>query len=178
MAATSKTNTIKDQTIDGVIKDTDLPPGLLRRKINAEIAIADRKQALEELKVTNSIAMEKRLQDFKEAESLRLAESMERRSDENWMKSYWRPAMGWIYATICLFDFVIAPIMFALLPAFVKGVAYKPWTSLTLENGGLIHLSFAAILGVTAWTRGQEGIIKTRAVIKAEEKIQKKSQSE
>jgi hypothetical protein len=35
-------------------------------------------------------------------------------------------------------------------------VPYTAWESLTLSNGGLIHLAFGAILGVTAWTRGME----------------------
>ena len=37
-------------------------------------------------------------------------------------------------------------------------VPYQVWTSLTLSNGGLIHLAFGAILGVAAFTRGQEKI--------------------
>jgi len=139
-----------------------LPPELLNKKLGAVIKIAERKQALEEMRVTNQIAIEKRIQDFKEAEALRLTKYMDRRSEEGWMKSYWRPAMAWIYALICLFDFVIAPIMTAVLPAFITGMKYTPWKSLTLENGGLIHLAFAAILGVTAYTRGQEGILKTQ----------------
>ena len=38
-------------------------------------------------------------------------------------------------------------------------------SSLTLDNGGLIHLAFAGILGVAAWSRGQEKL----ATIKAED---------
>ena len=37
-------------------------------------------------------------------------------------------------------------------------MTYIAWQSLTLSNGGLIHLAFGAILGVSAWTRGQEKI--------------------
>jgi hypothetical protein len=32
----------------------------------------------------------------------------------------------------------------------------KSWTPLTLSGGGLFHLSFGAILGISAFTRGQE----------------------
>ena len=32
------------------------------------------------------------------------------------------------------------------------------WQPLTLQGGGLIHISFGAILGVAAWTRGQEKV--------------------
>lgn len=84
--------------------------------------------------------------------------------DENWIKSYWRPAMGWLYMAICFMDFIFFPMFAMVLPALMKSwgvegvTGYKPWESLTLSNGGLIHLAFAAILGVTAWTRGMERI--------------------
>lgn len=81
--------------------------------------------------------------------------------NENWVKSYWRPAMGWLYMAICAFDFIIFPLMTIFYPVFAKllgveGANYTPWESLTLTNGGLIHMAFGAILGVAAWTRGQE----------------------
>jgi len=83
--------------------------------------------------------------------------------EENWIKSYWRPAMGWLYMMICFVDFVLFPALSMVVPAFsavfgAAGIPYTPWTSLTLVNGGMIHLSFAAILGVAAWTRGMEKI--------------------
>lgn len=82
--------------------------------------------------------------------------------NENWVKSYWRPGMGWLYMIMCAFDFIIFPMMMILSPAVCAAVginiAYTPWTSLTLSNGGMIHIAFGAILGVTAYTRGQEKI--------------------
>jgi hypothetical protein len=33
---------------------------------------------------------------------------------------------------------------------------YTAWQSLTLANGGLIHIAFGAILGVAAFSRGQD----------------------
>lgn len=76
--------------------------------------------------------------------------------NDTWFKSYWRPMMGWLYMAICAFDFIIAPIVSMFIPLWLKGTPYEPWKSITLENGGMIHLAFGAILGVTAWTRGQE----------------------
>lgn len=81
--------------------------------------------------------------------------------DENWIKTYWRPGMGWLYMAICFMDFIFFPLLAMFIPAILKGFGventqYVPWTSLTLSNGGLIHLAFGAILGVTAWTRGME----------------------
>lgn len=83
--------------------------------------------------------------------------------NENWVKSYWRPAMGWLYMAICAFDFIIFPLVVIFVPVFAKmlgveGTNYTPWQSLTLTNGGLIHMAFGAILGVAAWTRGQEKV--------------------
>lgn len=140
----------------------DLPPDILKDRVKAAIRLEERKQALEEKRLDHQIALDNRIEDFKQAECMRLAKMADQSNSENWMKSYWRPAMGWIYALICLFDFVLAPIMTIVLPTIIKGVTYTPWKSLTLENGGMIHLAFAAILGVTAWTRGQENILKTK----------------
>lgn len=85
--------------------------------------------------------------------------------EENWIKSYWRPAMGWLYMIICFVDFVLFPALVMFLPAFLKpfgvDVAYQPWASLTLSNGGLIHMSFGLILGVSAWSRGKEKMTKS-----------------
>lgn len=81
--------------------------------------------------------------------------------EENWIKSYWRPGMGWLYMLICFMDFVVFPALAMFIPGILKNmgvedVAYVAWTSLTLSNGGLMHLAFGAILGVTAWSRGLE----------------------
>jgi ABC-type Fe3+ transport system permease subunit len=78
------------------------------------------------------------------------------RQEENWVKSYWRPAMGWLYMAICAFDFIIFPMIMIFSTVLGIQPVYKEWTSLTLSNGGLIHFSFGAILGVAAYTRGLE----------------------
>ena len=79
---------------------------------------------------------------------------------EHWMKSFWRPAMGWLYMLICFCDFIVFPALTMFLPViermFGLTMGYTPWQSLTLSNGGLIHLSFGAILGVSAYGRTQE----------------------
>lgn len=84
------------------------------------------------------------------------------KENESWVKTYWRPAMGWLYMAICAFDFIFFPMIDMLLPAILEhwGIhqSYQPWTSLTLQNGGMIHIAFGAILGVAAWSRGQERI--------------------
>ena len=87
-----------------------------------------------------------------------------KKEEEHWVKAYWRPAMGWLYMLICLCDFIVFPVVAMFLPVIYKGFGlqanYVAWQSLTLSNGGLIHLAFGAILGVSAWTRGQEKLAK------------------
>jgi hypothetical protein len=88
--------------------------------------------------------------------------------EDNWIRAYWRPGMGWLYMLICFVDFVLFPLLAMFIPAILKNlagiedVAYIPWASLTLSNGGLIHLAFGAILGITAWTRGAEKVERLR----------------
>lgn len=79
---------------------------------------------------------------------------------EDPIKRYWRPTAAYLYLLICLFDFVLAPIYIhhttILLTETQQHDFTKEWKPLTLEGGGLFHLSFGAIIGVAAWTRGQE----------------------
>jgi hypothetical protein len=36
----------------------------------------------------------------------------------------------------------------------------QQWNPITLKEGGFYHLAMAAIIGVAAWTRGQEKITR------------------
>jgi hypothetical protein len=75
---------------------------------------------------------------------------------ENWMTSKWRPMMGWMYMAVCIFDFVLAPILWSLIQAIYKGNINVQWQPLTLQGAGLFHISMGAVLGVAAWGRTQE----------------------
>ena len=86
-----------------------------------------------------------------------IVENQLEKQDEHWMKSYWRPAMGWLYMLICFMDFVAFPAISMFLPIMTK-LPYIAWQSLTLSNGGLIHMAFGAILGVAAYGRTQEKV--------------------
>ena len=94
----------------------------------------------------------------------KVVEEQIKKEEEHWMKAYWRPAMGWLYMLMCFMDFVLFPIIAMKMPIIMKAwgiqANYIAWQSLTLSNGGLIHLAFGAILGVSAWTRGQEKLAK------------------
>lgn len=76
---------------------------------------------------------------------------------ESYWKQYWRPAMAWQYFFVCLFDFVFAPVLTGWYSVFAK-VPYEVWKPITMGDGGFYHMSMGAIIGVTAWTRGQEKI--------------------
>jgi hypothetical protein len=79
------------------------------------------------------------------------------RKEEHWFVAYWRPAMAWAYLSICVFDFIVAPILVGLL-SLATHQPYHGWVPLTLEGGGLFHLAMGTVTGVTAWSRGQEKI--------------------
>lgn len=125
------------------------------------LALAEASLDLKREQARHDIKMDLMREKFRQSQ-LTLSDEMRLRdSEEHWMKKYWRPAMGWLYMAICAFDFIIAPILAMLMPVYLKmlgdtSIEYVPWKSITLENGGMIHLAFGAILGVAAWTRGQE----------------------
>lgn len=77
----------------------------------------------------------------------------------DWMSSRWRPMMGWMYMAVCIFDFIIFPILWTSIQAYdQQGVVGTEWDPLTLKGGGLFHVAMGAVLGVAAWSRGQEKI--------------------
>jgi hypothetical protein len=75
-------------------------------------------------------------------------------NQEPWFQNSWRPAMAWQYLVICLFDFMIAPIMMGFYSAYTGD--FHAWDPLTIRGGGLYHLSMGAVVGVAVWSRGQE----------------------
>lgn len=52
---------------------------------------------------------------------------------------------------------MIAPLFFAVYTHYTKQAAIM-WIPLTLQGGGLYHLSMGAIVGVSSWSRSQEKI--------------------
>ena len=40
---------------------------------------------------------------------------------EDWMNSKWRPMMGWMYMGVCIFDFVVTPVLWSLTQALFHG---------------------------------------------------------
>lgn len=85
---------------------------------------------------------------------------------EGWLNTKWRPAMGWMYMTVCVFDFILFPIAWSILQAVQGGEVRQQWEPITLVGAGLFHMAMGAVLGITAWSRGQE---KMRGTLYAEE---------
>lgn len=73
---------------------------------------------------------------------------------EAWFNSRWRPAMAWQYLVVCLFDFMLAPIMMGIYSGITGD--FHAWEPLTIRGGGLYHLSMGAVVGVAVWSRGKE----------------------
>lgn len=75
--------------------------------------------------------------------------------NENWFFSYWRPAIAWSYLVICVFDFWITPLLLGVY-CWATKTPLIMWVPITLQGGGIYHASMGGIIGVTAWSRGQE----------------------
>jgi hypothetical protein len=75
---------------------------------------------------------------------------------EDWMNSKWRPMMGWLYMSVCVFDFVLAPVLWSMLQAVFHGGINVQWQPLTLQGAGLFHIAMGAVLGIAAMGRTQE----------------------
>ena len=80
--------------------------------------------------------------------------------DESWITRYWRPMMAWQYFAVCIFDFIIFPVA-AMYIAKETGHDFD-WEPLTLKSGGFYHMTMGVVIGVSAWTRGQENLERTR----------------
>ena len=85
---------------------------------------------------------------------------------ETWLQRYWRPMMAVAYMIVILFDFIVAPILWSLLQAIASGAVTLQWSPLTLLSGGIFHAAMGAVLGISAFTRGQEKIERMRTNIK------------
>lgn len=85
---------------------------------------------------------------------------------DGWIDTKWRPAMGWQYLVVCLFDFVIGPIMHVMY-AWYSATPLLPWVPLTIQGGGLYHLAMGAVVGITSYSRTREKLADS--VVVAEE---------
>lgn len=78
---------------------------------------------------------------------------------EDFITSKWRPMMAVMYMCVCVCDFILFPIGFTIVQFWETQAindAFRQWQPMTLQGGGLFHMAMGAVLGVTAWSRGQE----------------------
>lgn len=79
----------------------------------------------------------------------------------DWFERKWRPAMGWMYMVVCIFDFIIFPIGWSAMLSYSDVAAdflVLQWDPITLKGAGLFHMAMGGVLGIAAWSRGQEKI--------------------
>ncbi|MHB8123665.1 MAG: hypothetical protein ACYDG4_16120 [Desulfuromonadaceae bacterium] len=81
------------------------------------------------------------------------------KNQDAWVEKRWRPMMGFTYIAICIFDFILGPIGNYIF-FFKTSQDYVAWKTLTMSEGGMFHLAMGAILGIAAWTRGQEKVTR------------------
>jgi hypothetical protein len=90
-----------------------------------------------------------------------MATQSSKKANEDWMNTKWRPAMGWMYMTVCVFDFILFPVLWATIQFWETSVAndaFRQWQPLTLQGAGLFHMAMGAVLGIAAYSRGKEKI--------------------
>ena len=83
----------------------------------------------------------------------------EEKAQEDWITKKWRPMMAIMYMCVCACDFILFPILWTIVQFWemeAANDAFRQWSPLTLQGGGLFHMAMGAVLGITAWSRGQE----------------------
>lgn len=83
------------------------------------------------------------------------------KDSSDWINKRWRPAMGWTYMAVCIFDFMIFPVMFTIVQFWetqAANDAFRQWQPLTLQGAGLFHMAMGAVLGIAAYGRTKEKI--------------------
>ena len=91
---------------------------------------------------------------------IRMAKEIKKdKPQEDWMTKKWRPMMAVMYMCVCVCDFILFPIGFTTVQFWETQAlndAFRQWQPMTLQGGGLFHMAMGAVLGITAWSRGQE----------------------
>lgn len=66
--------------------------------------------------------------------------------------------MGWMYMVVCLFDFVVAPVLWSIAQIIGNGKVEAQWVPITLDGAGLFHMAMGAILGIAVYGRTKEKV--------------------
>jgi predicted PurR-regulated permease PerM len=67
----------------------------------------------------------------------------------------WHLFAAWLYLIIVAFDFLLAPIGNAIILAYYHYPEVQ-WQSITLQGGGLFHVSMMAIIGISTYGHSQQ----------------------
>lgn len=70
----------------------------------------------------------------------------------------WRTKLAKVYTIICVCDFIVFPILWSIIQIYKGGEVTNAWLPITMANGGLLHISFGTILGVSAHAKMKERI--------------------
>jgi hypothetical protein len=82
--------------------------------------------------------------------------STSEKKKEDWMNTKWRPMMGWMYMAVCVCDFMLFPVLWALIQQMMRTGPLMQWQPLTLQGAGLFHIAMGAVLGIAAYGRTKE----------------------
>ena len=83
---------------------------------------------------------------------------------ESFIDNKWRPIGAWNYIAICCADFIVFPILWSVTQMVVNGAVESQWTPITLQGGGILHLSLGALLTVTSYGRTREKLSRINDV--------------
>lgn len=89
------------------------------------------------------------------------ADTLVANTNEDFINKKWRPMMGWTYMATCIFDFILAPILWAIVQFWevqAANDAFRQWEPLTLQGAGLYHMAMGAVLGIAAYGRTKEKV--------------------
>lgn len=89
------------------------------------------------------------------------ADTLVANTNEDFINKKWRPMMGWTYMATCIFDFILAPILWAGVQFWEVSAAndaFRQWEPLTLQGAGLYHMAMGAVLGIAAYGRTKEKV--------------------
>jgi hypothetical protein len=78
--------------------------------------------------------------------------------NKEWINKKWRPAMAYMYMSVCISDFILFPILWSVLQLISNGSVTTPWQPISLQGAGLFHIAMGAVIGITAYGRTQEKI--------------------
>ncbi len=72
--------------------------------------------------------------------------------------------MAVVYGVVVIFDFILFPLLWIYLvhEGLITSAINLQWTPITLASGGFFHIAMGGVIGVSAFTRGQEKVERVR----------------